>query len=318
MAFRALGPATLQAVQAVEQTLVVDDRTLLVACSGGPDSLALVVASSVAARRRSLGICGVVVDHGLQQHSDRIAAEVAAVSARLGVPTDVVRVAVPPSGAGLEADARTARYAALEQAAEARGATVLLGHTLDDQAETVLLGLARGSGTRSLSGMAVRREPLVRPFLGLRRATIRSVCAENGLTPWSDPHNQDLSFTRVRMRDRVLPQLEAELGPGVAEALARTAQLLRDDADLLDRLAVDAEAGAEPDCEQLAGLPAALRRRVLRDWLRSCGARDLGARHLAAVEKLVTDWRGQRWVEVPGLAVRRVHGRLTCRPDLGD
>ena len=136
---------------------------------------------------------------------------------------------------GPEAAARTARYAALEAA---RGdAPVLLAHTLDDQAETVLLGLGRGSGARSIAGMRPYDPPWYRPLLGVRRSLTHAACAELGLTPWHDPHNADRRFTRVRLRTEVLPLLEDVLGGGVAEALARTATALREDTDALDDLA---------------------------------------------------------------------------------
>ncbi len=318
MARRALGPATLIAVQAVERVLSAGDQDLVVACSGGADSLALAVASAEVGRRCRLPVSSVVVDHGLQSDSQRVAAQVQGILAGLGVPAEVVRATRTATRDGPEATARAARYAVLEQRAAERGSTVLLGHTLDDQAETVLLGLARGSGTRSLSGMAVRRGRLLRPFLGLRRATTAAACAEAGLTPWSDPHNVDPAFTRVRIRDRVLPVLEAELGPGVAEALARTAFLAREDADLLDQLAAEQAseqaAGPELACEVLAALPPPIRRRVLRDWLRGEGVTDLGSAHLDAVAELVTDWHGQRGIDVPGATVRRVADRLIARP----
>ena len=190
---------------------------------------------------------------------------------------------------------------------------MLLGHTLDDQAETVLLGLARGSGTRSLAGMPSRRDCFARPLLGLRAATTAAACAELGLSPWVDPHNSADRFTRTRVRERVLPLLEAELGPGVALALARSAELARADADLLDELAAAelASHGADDlDCAWLSGLPPALLSRVLRDWLRGKGAADLSVATITAVTALVTDWHGQRWVEVPGLRVGRDAGRI--------
>ncbi|MFP5283101.1 MAG: tRNA lysidine(34) synthetase TilS, partial [Actinomycetes bacterium] len=166
MARRELGPATLAAVQAVEAALSPDDRFLLVACSGGPDSLALAVAARHVARRRNLGLAAVVVDHGLQTDSAAVAVRTRDQLTRLGyLDRLVVPVAVPTSAAGPEAAAREARYRALEHEAASREAAVLLGHTLDDQAETVLLGLARGSGARSLAGMPVRRGRLVRPLL---------------------------------------------------------------------------------------------------------------------------------------------------------
>lgn len=312
MARRALGPATLEVVQAVE---AVADGPMLVACSGGPDSLALAAAASVVGTRTGFGVRAAVVDHGLQAGSADVAAAVEAVLAGLGLDAVVLPVAVDAAGVGIEAAARGARYAAL--AAEAvPGEVVLLGHTLDDQAETVLLGLARGSGTRSLAGMPARRDVFVRPLLGVRAETTAAACAELGLTAWTDPHNEDHRFTRTRVRHHVLPVLEAELGPGVALALARSAELARADADLLDDLAASelaAHDAGELDCDWLAGLPPALLTRVLRDWMRSQGAVDLSAAGIAAVAALVIDWHGQRWVEVPGARICRDGGRLGVR-----
>jgi tRNA(Ile)-lysidine synthase len=313
MARRELGPAALAVVQAVER---IATAPLLVACSGGADSLALAAASAIVGRRRKLPVRAVVVDHGLQPGSEEVAARVVRQLAPLAV--SVVTVRVEPAGEGLEAAARTARYRALESATAA-GELVLLGHTLDDQAETVLLGLARGSGVRSLAGMPARRGPFVRPLLGLRRETTRAACAEHGLEPWDDPHNDAAGFARVRVRHRVLPVLEDELGPGVAEALARTADLARADADLLDDLAVRLRAGgdvrdllppARPsghlDVGWLAELPQALRGRVVRRWLAEAGGRDLSATHVRAVLALVTDWHGQGPLDLPGVTVGRV------------
>jgi tRNA(Ile)-lysidine synthase len=318
MARRALGPATLEVVRAVEAVLT---GPALVACSGGPDSLALAAATAVVARRTGFGVRAAVVDHGLQPGSDAVAAAVVAQLAALGLPADVLRVVVRPDGSGVEAAARDARYAALSAAATA-GEVVLLGHTLDDQAETVLLGLARGSGARSLAGMPPRRDRFVRPLLGVRAATTRQACAELGLEPWTDPHNGEPRFARVRVRERVLPLLEAELGPGVAEALARTADLLRADADLLDELAAAEldrvvpadDPGLGLDGDRLAAMPPALRGRVLLAWLRTLGASDLSAGHVATVAALATDWHGQRWADVPGVRIVRRDGRLVGRP----
>ncbi|WP_375426763.1 tRNA lysidine(34) synthetase TilS [uncultured Friedmanniella sp.] len=320
MARRALGPATLQVVQAVAAALDGTDTALVTACSGGPDSLALVVGAQHAASRRGLPHTVVVVDHGLQPGSAAVAARAAATVTGLGLGLGVadvrqVQVRVDPhDGSGPEAAARRSRYAALdaESAAVAGGpATVLLGHTRDDQAETVLLGLARGSGSRSLAGMAPRTGPYLRPLLGLDRAVTVATCAELGLEPWSDPHNDDPAYARVRVRRRVLPVLEDELGPGVAAALARTAALARDDADLLDALAADADPGTDTlGCAELAALPAALRRRVLRRWLARHGSEDLQLDHVLAVEALVQDWHGQRAVHVPRGTVARHQGRL--------
>jgi tRNA(Ile)-lysidine synthase len=224
---------------------------------------------------------------------------------------------------GPEAAARTARYEAIDAAARRLDAAVLLGHTRDDQAETVLLGLARGSGARSLCGMppAFDRDDVryVRPLLELSRATTRRACLAMGLDPWDDPHNDDPAFTRVRVRGEALPVLEKTLGPGVAEALARTARLLRDDAEALDDWADRAEVDAlrtEPDgldTATLEALPRAVRTRVLRRAAVAAGSPPgaLAAVHVDALDLLVTGWRGQRHVDLPG-GVRgfRRYGRL--------
>jgi len=315
---RELGPATLAAVQAVDAALNQQDVQIVTACSGGADSLALAFAARYVATRRDLKYAAVIIDHGLQQGSADIAARVRDQLDRLGYH-DVTITAVQvdrSAAAGLEAAAREARYRALDTEARARSATLMLGHTLDDQAETVLLGLARGSGSRSLAGMASRAGHFVRPFLGIRRATTEQVCAELGLNPWQDPHNADRRFTRVRVRETVLPTLEAELGPGVAEALARTAELVRDDNELLDRLATEASriegmGGTDTlDCAALQAQPPALRRRIIRLWLLTHGLGDLSLRHISAVESLVIDWHGQKAIQIPGATVTRTAGRL--------
>lgn len=266
-----------------------------VGLSGGADSLAL---TAVAARVRPT--VALIVDHGLQQDSRRVAASAREQALTLGcVDAQVLCVEVGSSG-GPEAAARTARYAALDAARD--GAPVLLAHTLDDQAETVLLGLGRGSGPRSIAGMQPHDPPWCRPLLGMRRATTVGACAELGLTPWQDPHNADPRFTRVRLRSEVLPALEEVLGGGVAEALARTATALREDTELLDELAVRAlasvAAGDGLDAALLADLPTALRRRVIRRWLLDGGASALSDLQIRGVDRLVTDWRGQGGVAV--------------------
>ncbi len=316
MARRSLGPASLTVVQAVQASLTETDTTLLCACSGGPDSLALAFGVVTASRARRVDCAAVVVDHGLQPDSGRVAAEAVRALTGLGfADVETVRVHVSGDGSGPEAAARTARYAALDRAAAARSATLLLGHTLDDQAETVLLGLARGSGPRSLAGMATRDGHRVRPLVGLRREVTAGCCAELRLVPWRDPHNADPGFTRVRVRDRALPVLEAELGPGIADALARTADLARADADLLDALAFDAAAevataAGDLDCVAAAALPGPLRTRVLVWWLRERGAADLAQPHVRAVDALLTDWHGQGPVHLPHVQVTRTAGVL--------
>ncbi len=283
---------------------------VLVACSGGADSLALAAAAAFEAPRLGLRAGGVTVDHGLQPGSAQRAAAVAATLTGLGLdPVRSMTVMVAAAGGdGPEAAARTARYQALGQAADAEGAAaVLLGHSRDDQAETVLLGLARGSGARSLAGMPASRGRYRRPLLGVGRAVLRAACAALGLSPWDDPHNTDPAYTRARVRHQALPALEAALGPGVAEALARTAGQLRADCDALDELAArhaelarDGEHGWRADV--LAPLPAAVRSRVLRQAAVSAGCPPgaLAARHIDALDALLTGWRGQRWTDLPG------------------
>jgi tRNA(Ile)-lysidine synthase len=295
---------------------------VLVACSGGADSLALAAAAAHEAPRRGLRAGAVTVDHGLQPGSADRAAAVAGVLAGLGldpVLTVPVTVAGGPGEGGPEAAARAARYRALEEAAGRTGAAaVLLAHTRDDQAETVLLGLARGSGTRSLAGMPARRGAYRRPLLAAGRATLRAACAAQGLEPWDDPQNADPAYARARVRHQALPALEAALGPGVAAALARTAAQLRADAEVLDGLAAaEVQRLAEPDgawpARQLAELPAAIRTRVLRAAAiaAGCPAGALAAPHTDALDALVTGWRGQRWADLPGgVRARRRYGKL--------
>jgi tRNA(Ile)-lysidine synthase len=219
----------------------------------------------------------------------------------------VVRVSVRAGGGGPEAAARHVRYDALAQVADRRGASaVLLGHTRDDQAETVLLGLARGSGARSLAGMPARSGIYRRPLLEVSREQTRAACAAEHVPAWDDPHNADPAYARVRVRTAVLPVLERELGPGVTEALARTSRLLRADADALDDLAEEAldscRTDSGLDVERLHTLAPAVRSRVLHaSAVRAgCPRTDLTAGHVEAVDTLVTAWRGQRWVDLPG------------------
>jgi tRNA(Ile)-lysidine synthase len=276
---------------------------VLAACSGGADSLALAAALAFVAPRAGLRAGGVTIDHGLQDGSAERADDVAAKLRALGLDPVLARRVVVTGEGGPEAAAREARYGALSDiAASAGAAAVLLGHTLDDQAETVLLGLARGSGARSLAGMAPVRGVLRRPLLGVRRSVTAQAAA--GLEPWQDPHNAERRFARVRVRLDALPALEAALGPGVAEALARTATQLRADNEVLDNLAVKREGvvGRALEVEFLAAQPEALRSRLLRDAAvaAGCPPGTLTARHVGWLSELVTDWHGQRWVDLPG------------------
>jgi len=295
------------------------DADLLVALSGGADSLALAAAVAFEAPRAGLRAGAVIVDHGLQHGSAEVAARAAEQARGLGLsPVLVTRVSVGREG-GPEAAARTARYEALEEAARETGAlAILLAHTLDDQAETVLLGLARGSGPTSLQGMEPRAGLLVRPLLGVRRETTHAFCADSGLEAWQDPQNLDRSYRRVRLRESVLPLLESELGPGIAEALVRTADQLREDSEALDHFAEEqaeeladhAEAGISLNVRGLEANPAALRQRLIRLAVQSEFGVTLSRRQTLDVARLVTDWHGQGAVSLPGITVVRRGGVL--------
>ncbi len=290
---------------------------VLVACSGGPDSLAL--AAAVA----DSGITGIaaVVDHGLQPESEQVAAVAAGQCRGLGLTALVLSARVVATGSGPEADARAARYAALDSCADEVGAAaVLLGHTRDDQAESVLLGLARGSGTRSLAGMPQRRGRYRRPLLATSRAVVSAALQESGLAAWQDPHNSDPRYLRARVRSRVMPVLVEQLGPGVAEGLVRTATLARADADALDQLATDQHRRLQAEgwqVDALAQLIEAVRWRVLRLMLlrAGCPAADLTLDHVMAVDGLITGWHGQGPLHLPGrIRVTRSYGTLEAKP----
>jgi tRNA(Ile)-lysidine synthase len=287
---------------------------LLVACSGGADSVAL--AAAAVALRGSGEVHAAVVDHGLQDGSAEQAAAVVELLSGLGAVASVHRVEVSGTG-GVEAAARRARYGALRAARPHERSPVLLGHTLDDQAETVLLGLGRGSGPRSIAGMAPRDGRWLRPLLRLRRATTVAACAALGFTPWQDPHNADPAFQRARLRTEALPLLEDVLQGGVAEALARTADLLRDDLASLDAWAdsVISTAGDPLVVAALADLPRAVRTRALRAWAATHGAAPLSAERTAALDGLLVAWRGQGPIDLPGgVLVRRTSGTLEAYP----
>ncbi|WP_090041338.1 MULTISPECIES: tRNA lysidine(34) synthetase TilS [unclassified Leifsonia] len=305
-------------------TQLAPGALVLVGLSGGADSLALAAATAFEAPRSGYRAGAVIVDHALQSGSDAVAKRAAEQAAGLGLdPVLVERVQVDVHG-GPEAAARAARHAAFDRALAQTGAErILLAHTLDDQAETVLLGLARGSGPSSLQGMLPDTGRLLRPFLGLRREQTRAFCTDSRLDPWEDPHNDDLSYTRVRARSVVLPILERELGPGVAEALARTAGQLREDAEALDGLALEwaqelvsqTEDGAVAlDVRGLAADPAALRQRIIRLVVSAEFGVSLTRTHTLAVAALITDWHGQGPVDLPGVRVVRQNGLLTFHP----
>jgi tRNA(Ile)-lysidine synthase len=319
-----LTPAIADVRRAVREGLEHLDggALVLVAVSGGPDSLALAAATAFEAARRGVRAGAVIVDHGLQEGSAGVAARAAEQARSLGLdPVVITRVDVGTAG-GPEAAARDARYAAIDEAAlETGAARVFIGHTLDDQAETVLLGLARGSGPTSLQGMDPRSGRYVRPLLAVRRSATVQFCLDSGLEPWFDPQNDDERFTRVRVRKTVLPMLEKELGPGVPEALARTSLQLREDAEALDQfaeeliqeLAEHAEAGISLPVKALAANPSALRQRIIRRAVSAEFGVGLSRSQTLEVARLVTDWHGQGGIDLPGVKVDRQDGLLIFR-----
>jgi tRNA(Ile)-lysidine synthase len=237
---------------------------VVVGCSGGPDSAALLALTVDA----GLAPLAMHVDHGLRPGSAEEAAHVAEIAARFGARFDACTLTVD-AGPNLEERARDARYAALEAARVAAGATaVLVGHTADDQAETVLLNLLRGAAGAGLAGMRARRGTLVRPLLEFRRAETEALCDALGVRVVHDPMNDDETFRRVAVRRRVLPLLDGVAGRDVVPVLARQAEFLGDESDYLDALARAAWPGDGPaSARSLAELPAVLARRAVRVWL---------------------------------------------------
>ena len=300
---------------------------VLVALSGGADSLALAAATAFEVGRVGIRAGAVIVDHALQTGSADVAARAAQQARDLGLDPVIVKTVTVGTAGGPEAAARDARYAAFADAAREVGAlAVLLGHTLDDQAESVLLGLARGSGLGSIKGMAASSGIYLRPLIEIRRSMTVQFCADSGLQPWNDPQNDDERFSRVRVRKIVLPLLERELGPGFAEALARTADLAREDTDALDLFAADqleeladhAEAGISLAARALEHNPPALRQRIIRATVLAEFGVSLSRSQTLAVSRLVTHWHGQGAIDLPGIRVERVSGLLTFRSMCAD
>lgn len=314
-------PAVAAVRSAVREALEgIDVGTRLwAACSGGPDSLALVAATAFVARKEGYVAGAIIVDHGLQPASGRVALDAIDQCRLAGMATVYIERAHVGREGGLEAAARKARYEAIDRRVTAEGGLnpqILTGHTMDDQAETVLLALARGSGARALAGMPPRRGNLLRPFLGVRRADTVAACSALGLKPWHDPTNEvDGGPKRSALRGKVMPSLVEVLGPGVVPALARSAALLQADADELDRQARATLRTSGPTDEwsidMLAALPEAIRGRILKMLAERRGAGPVTGAHVRAMDQLVTNYRGQGSVSLPhGFEARREYGRL--------
>lgn len=317
-------PSVAAVRNAVRETLDGCDigTRVWVACSGGPDSLALAAATGYVGRKEGYLTGAIIVDHGLQPDSGAVAERAAAEVRKAGIHTVFIEKVVVGREGGLEAAARNARYMALNNRIDEEGGLnphLLTGHTMDDQAETVLLALARGSGARALSGIPARRGRIVRPLLSLRRKDTVAACQALGLDPWHDPTNLHADGPkRSQLRTKVMPALVDVLGPGVVSGLARSAALLQADADELERQArsamstsASAVRGEEWRCDMLAALPDAIRSRMIKMLAENKGAGPLTAAHIVAIDQLITDFRGQGAVALPGgYEARREYGRL--------
>lgn len=311
----AVAQTRLAVRKAIEDANLEPGSLILVALSGGADSLALASATAFEAPKAGLRAGAVIIDHGLQEGSDEVAQQAATVARGLGLdPVVVRRVEVHEGQDGPESAARSARYGAFRDVAHETGAArIYLGHTRDDQAEQVLLSLARGSGTKSLAGIPPKRGIFVRPILSVSSETTAQACADEGLDPWHDPHNDDPSYTRVRVRHRVIPVLEKELGPGIVDALARTAELAREDAEAFDEMIHEiieeivepAEAGIAVLSGALFANPAALRNRIIRFVAQAEFGVHLTRQQTLEVARLVTDYQGQGPIHLPGIRVKR-------------
>jgi len=298
-------------------------QKLLIAVSGGADSLALAAACEFEAKKLGLKIAAAVIDHSLQKGSDKVAAQTAKTLAALGFEEVVVKKITVGKAGGPEAAARTARYNALETLRQkTKSHFIVLGHTSSDQAETVLLGLVRGSGSKSLSGMSEKTGFLLRPLLGVERATTEAFCKDSGIKYWSDPQNQDKKFLRVMIRKLVLPFLEKQLGGSVAASLVRTSDQLREDNTYLEsqsdksfkKYAKVSGSGISFDAKALEKLPAAILNRVIKKSLDSFGS-ESSRTHVLAVSDLVLSWHGQKPLALPGVRVVRKGNTISFEPN---
>jgi tRNA(Ile)-lysidine synthase len=298
-------------------------QKLLIAVSGGADSLALAAACEFEAKKLGLKIAAAVIDHSLQNNSDKVAAQTAKTLAALGFEEVVVKKIAVGKAGGPEAAARTARYTALETLRQkTKSHFIVLGHTSSDQAETVLLGLVRGSGSKSLSGMSAKTGLLLRPLLGIERSTTEAFCKDSGIKYWSDPQNKDKKFLRVMIRKHVLPFLEKQLGGSVAASLVRTSDQLREDNTYLEaqadksfkKYAKVAGSGIGFDAKALEKLPAAILNRVIKKALDSFGS-ESSRTHVLAVSDLVLSWHGQKPLALPGVRVVRKGNTISFEPN---
>lgn len=290
----------------------IANDTVLVGFSGGADSLALLAAVAFEAKKFSIEPIAVIIDHGLQESSQSVALNAKLTAESLGVKAIIRKVSVGAEG-GLENAAREARYQAFSEVKEELNASyLLLGHNLNDQAESVLLGLMRGSGPRSIAGMQEVTDWILRPFLTISGEQLRQACEDQGLEFWDDPHNDDPRFARVEIR-KILNELEASGSAGVIESLARTAEQMQEAEaiiqPLIEGLVSEIEDKSSVEIEFLEKLDTAYRRRVIHR-LAVLNSAELARVHVLEIEKLVTNWHGQKPLNLPGITVSRVGTHL--------
>ena len=321
-----LSPSQGQLRLAVRQTLDAHTKPgqkLLVAVSGGADSLALAAATEFEAKKRGLKIAAAVIDHSLQNNSDKVAAQTAKTLTSLGFEEVIVKKVSVGKAGGPEAAARTARYSALEKIRQQTSSHfIVLGHTSSDQAETVLLGLVRGSGSKSLSGMSEKTGLLLRPLLGIERVTTEAFCKDSGIKYWLDPQNKDEKYLRVMIRKHVLPFLEKQLGGSVAASLVRTSDQLREDNAYLEsqadksfkRYAKVSASGISFDAQLIGKLPSAILHRVIKKALDGFGS-ESSRTHVLAVSDLILSWHGQKPLALPGVRVVRKGNTISFEPN---
>jgi tRNA(Ile)-lysidine synthase len=283
--------------------------------------MALASATLFESKKLGLAAVAVTVDHGLQRKSAAVAIQTQQKLLALGFKQALIKKVTVGKNGGPESAARKSRYQALEQVRlETESDWIVLGHTLDDQAETVLLGLARGSGARSLSGMSEVTGRLLRPLLSVSRKATVQFCKDEQIRVWNDPQNKSLKFLRVRVRSKIIPFLEKHLGPGIALNLIRSADQLRHDDDYLSAVAVKefkklgktTSSSVSIEVAKLEKLPEAILHRVFKEAI-DYFQLDSSRKHVLAVADLVSNWHGQKPLSLPGIRVLRKDKTITFR-----
>ena len=279
---------------------------ILVACSGGADSLALAWTSQVVTKRIGLNLIAVIIDHQLIKESSQVAQDAKKKCKDFGIEKVVIKqIEVKDDKDGLEAAARKARYEAFEELVnEFNAKAVLLAHTQDDQAETMLMRLTRGSGAKSLSAMKEVSGKYLRPFLHIRKQVLVDALEKENISYWQDPANTNYKFLRAKVRHELMPKLIEVLGDSAIDSLDRTSGLLKEDNEALESIALESyeKLNKELKVQELEKLPTAIRKRVIKIAALNSGVTPgpFSFEHIEAIDALVTNWRGQGNVDLPG------------------